>query len=343
VTCSDAAYTLFTSPVGGSGNILGADYAVEVTGVGSQVYDVFSDTGFEAIEVFRVNYNDCSSLGSIDNYRQGFESGTGRFGGSPTLTLEGAWAGGYFTDSTIVRGLDAGMTGPLFKAGAAFVMQSRFRSNANIDLPASASFFDFSPANFPNPSTVQVEGAIVTRDGVSDATDLNITPNLTSANLSSSYTGNFGIKNTFVGGKNSVTSEVETVIVTQGVYEDIAATWSASDLQHFDSPASGQLRHLGVNPIDFKITATFAMEGTQNEDLSVRVQKWDDSESSFTEVSSQARQVNNLVGARNVAFFTIITSVTLNTNDYVKLQVRGNSSDSNVTLEADSFFIVEER
>ena len=35
--CNDAAYTLFTSPVGGSGNILGVDYAVEITGAGSQV------------------------------------------------------------------------------------------------------------------------------------------------------------------------------------------------------------------------------------------------------------------------------------------------------------------
>ena len=87
LTSSEAAYTMFTSPVGGSGNLLGMDYAIEATGVGSQVYDLVSDTGFNAFEFTRINYNNCSSLGSIDNYRQGLEIGTGRFGGKPELTL----------------------------------------------------------------------------------------------------------------------------------------------------------------------------------------------------------------------------------------------------------------
>lgn len=343
LVCSDAAYTLFTSPGGGSGNLLGTDYAVEVSGAGSQVYDLVSDTGAEAFEFSRVNYNNCSSLGKLDNYRQGFESGTGRFGGSPTLTLVGAWSGGYFIDSSIVRSLDVGMTGGLFEAGAGFTMQSRFRSNMNIDLPASASFFDFSSSNFPNSSTVQITGAIVTRNGVSDATDPNITPNLSNSELASAYTGNFGMQNTFVGGMNTVSAEVATTIVTQSVYEDLNATWAASGLQHYDSPAPGQLRHLGVNPIDFKVTASLTIDGIQNEDITVRVQMWDDSASVFVEVSTQSRQINNLLGARDVAFFTVITNVVLNTNDYVKLQVRNNSSSANVTAELDSYFLIEER
>jgi len=100
LTSSEAAYTMFTSPAGGSGNVLGMDYAIEVTGAGSQVYDLVSDTGLEAFEFTRINYNNCSSLGSIDNYRQGLEIGTGRFGGKPELTLVGVWLGGYFIDTS---------------------------------------------------------------------------------------------------------------------------------------------------------------------------------------------------------------------------------------------------
>ncbi len=51
---SAAAYTMFTSPVGGSGNLLGKDYAIEVTGAGSQVYNLVSDTGLEAFEFARI-------------------------------------------------------------------------------------------------------------------------------------------------------------------------------------------------------------------------------------------------------------------------------------------------
>ena len=130
---------MFTSPAGGSGNLLGQDFAIEITGTGSEVFDVVSDTGAEALEFSRVNYNDCTSLGTIDNYRQGLEVGTGRFGGTPELTLKGVWSGGYFIDTSIVRSLTDGAY-TLYKAGTGLSMASRFRSNQNIDLPASASF-----------------------------------------------------------------------------------------------------------------------------------------------------------------------------------------------------------
>ena len=148
-------FTLFTSPVGGSGNLLMADCFIDISGTNSQVYDIVSNTGFEAVEVGRINYNNCTSLGTIDNYRQGLEDGTGRFGGSPSLTLKGNWLGGYRATTTIVRSLSASMTEPLFKAGAAFVMQSRFHTDINCDLPALAALFDFDAVNFPNPSTLQ--------------------------------------------------------------------------------------------------------------------------------------------------------------------------------------------
>ena len=199
LTSSAVGYTMFTSPIGGSGNLLGMDYAIEVTGAGSQVYDLVSVSGNEAFEFSRINYNDCSSLGVIENYRQGLESGTGRFGGQPELTLVGTWLGGFFIDTSIVRGMTDGSYS-LFKAGAGFSMDSRFRSNMNLDLPASASFFDFTPANFTNPSTLQIEGVIVTRNGVFDSTDANITPNITEAALASNWMGNNGMPNTFEGG-----------------------------------------------------------------------------------------------------------------------------------------------
>jgi len=121
--CSDDNYTLFTSPVGGSGDMLGKDYAIEVTGANSQVYNITDATGFNAFEFARINYNDCTSLGTITDYRQGLEVGTGRFGGQPQLTLAGTWLGGYFIDTSIVRSLDDGAYS-LFSAGAGFAIKT---------------------------------------------------------------------------------------------------------------------------------------------------------------------------------------------------------------------------
>ena len=344
LTSSVNNYTMFTSPASGSGNVLGKDYGIEVSGTNSQVYDLVSDTGFEAFEFARINYNNCTSLGEIDNYRQGLEVGTGRFGGTPTLTLTGVWAGGYFIDTSIVRSLSAGMTGGLFEAGTGFLMSSRFRSNQNIDLPASANFFDFAPANFVNPSTVQIMGAIVTRNGVFDATDTNITPNMVEGDLVSAWDSNVGMPNTFEGGSIGVTTETATTIAVAGTFVDLDATlWTALDLQHFDNPSGNQLRHLGNTPREYKVIAAFAIDSTANDVLTLRVEKWDDSASSFSTVLDQSRQVNNLVATRDVAFFNININIELDQNDYVKLMITNQTAANNATAENDSYYIVEER
>jgi len=342
LTSSAAAYTLFTSPVSGSGNILGKDYAIEVTGAGSQVYNIVSDNGFNAFEFSRINYNDCSSLGSIDNYRQGLEVGTGRFGGTPELTLVGTWVGGYFLDTSIVRNLVDGSYS-LFKAGAGFAMASRFRSNQNIDLPANASFLDFAPANFANPSTLQLDGCIITRDGVADAEDTNITPNIAESDLASSFIENQGMKNTFVGIKLSISAESETTINTQGTFEVLAGTFNAESIVHFDNPTNGQARNLGVSPRDFLFVMNIILEGPQNDEVEIRVRKFDFATTSTSTIESQTRVVNNLSGGRNVAFFNLFGHVEIDQNDYIFLEVTNNSSSGNVTAELDSFYVVAER
>ena len=40
LVCTDDTYTMFTSPIGGSGNILFDDIAIEVSGINSKVYDL---------------------------------------------------------------------------------------------------------------------------------------------------------------------------------------------------------------------------------------------------------------------------------------------------------------
>ena len=343
ITNAETSFTLFTSPVGGSGNILITDLAVEVTGTTAKVYDVFSATGNEAYEIDKVNFNDCTSLGTIDNYRQGLETGTGRFGGTPELTLKGVWTGGYFIDTSIVRGLtDSAFT--LFKSGTGFLMSSRFRSNQNIDLSDSSSFFDFSQSNFVNPSTLQLDGLIITRDGVFDAEDTNLTPNIDATDLASFWSNCQGLSNTFVGGLNTITTETVTTINTINVFEILNATaWTPADLAHFDEPSDGQLRHLGNSPREFKITADLTIDGTANDDLSIKVEKWDDSASGFVDVFEQRREVNSFVGSRNVAFFTINVNTILNNNDYIRLKVANHSGTNNVTGENSSFFRLERR
>ncbi|MBV1929870.1 MAG: hypothetical protein KUG81_10225 [Gammaproteobacteria bacterium] len=342
LTSSENSYTMFTSPVGGSGDVLWADFKIEVTGTSSQVLDITGDTGVEAFEISRINFNDCTSLGEISTYRQGLEVGTGRFGGTPSLTLSGTWIGGYFIDTSIVRSLTDGSY-YLYTDGTAFTMASRFRTNQNVDLNATVGLFDFSSSNFTNPSTLQLDGCIITRNGVIDAGDTTISPNITESDLSSSWKNNVGITNTFVGGSLTISTETATTITSSGVFVDIAGTYTTSNLEHFDSPSSGQLRHLGDSPREFKVIVTGVFDCTSGDEIDLKVVVWDNSASGFVDYKTMRRVVNNLQGGRDVAFFTMLDNIVLDTNDYVKFQVANVSATNNITAELDTEFIVEER
>ena len=342
IVCADAAYTLFTSPVGGSGDVLFSNFKVEITGVGSQVYDLVADTGFEAHEVDKINWNDCTSRGTISGYRQGLETGTGLFGGTPQLTLDGTWLGGYFIDTSIVRSLVDGAYS-LYKAGATFSMASRFRTNQNIDLPATVSLFDFATANFTNPSTLQLQGCILSRNGVFDASDSNVTPNILASDLKCDWAGNNGIPNTFIGGESSVSSEATTTISVDGSFVDIAGTFAVADMQHFDSPANGQLRHLGTSPRNYNVLAQFALESSANDLVALKGVIYRAATTSFEDAKTIRRTIDSLSGTRDVGHYTYIDSIILNQNDYFKFQVANIGDTSDVIAELDSSFNISVR
>jgi len=344
LTSSADNYTMFVSEsiAIGSGNLLGADYFISVLGAGSKVYELYDATGFNAFEFARINYIDCTDLGDIYDYRQGLEDGTGRFGGSPSLTLHGLWRGGYRITTSIVRSLAGTMTAPLFKEGVLFQMNSRFLTDINLDLPTLAAFCDFQTVNFPNPSTVQVKGAIMSRDGGFNANDTNIFPNLSASDLPCDWDNNIGIPNTFVGGGIVNSAEVTTDIVTQGEAVDLNGTFTTLDLQHFDSPANGRLRHIGINPREYTVNFDFILDGTQNGEYEIFLIKIDSS-ANVTVEYTQTRVINNLQGGRDVAYYNGQTSVVLNQNDFIFWQVANVTGSQDCILEVDSSWSVKER
>ena len=341
---SEDNYTMFTSPVGGSGNVLIENCGLTTSGASSKLLDLVDATGFNAVEFNIVNFNNCTSLGVIDGYRQGLEKGTGRFGGTPELELKGNWVGGYFIDTSIIRSLTDGAY-TLYKAGTGFSMASRFRSNQNIDLPASASLLDFAPSNFPNAGTLQLNGMELTRDGVYKAGDTNLTPNVNKKDLCSYWKQNNGLQNTFVGGTITVTSEELTTIGAGSTWYTLEGIFTGTGLEHFTASADGKLTHNGNSPREFEMSADLILDSNPNNELEVRWNKWDDSLGVFSplEYTERVRQVNSLVGGRDVAFFTLIFGCILDAGDYIQLQVKNNSGNSDITMENGSFFRVQER
>jgi hypothetical protein len=342
LTSAENDYTLFTSPVGGSGDILWNDFHIDISGTNSMVSDLTADVGNEAFEIIRINFNNCTSLGELNGYRQGLETGTGRFGGTPNLILSGTWIGGYFIDTSIVRFLDDGSYS-LFEEGTSFTMASRFRSNQNIDLPANVSFLDFQSSNFTNPSILQLQGCLVSREGVFNASDVNLTPNIDASDLVSLWQGNNGLPNTFVGAQATVTSEAASTISVIDTFVDLNGTFTASDMQHFDAPANGQLRHLGDSPREYRVSGQHVLSSTDGDIVNLKIVVWRQATTSFEDAKTTSRVIDRLQGARNVAYFVLIDNIILNKNDYVKLQVSNSTSEDDITSELGGFEIVEAR
>ena len=344
---SENNYTMFISETStiGSGNLLGIDYYISVTGTNSKVYELYDATGFNAFEFQRINYIACTSLGDIHDYRQGLEGGTGRFGGSPSLTLHGTWLGGYRITTSIVRSMSDITTEPLFKEGTSFVMNSRFLTDINCDLGDLQPLHDFQASNFPNSSTLQLKGCEITRGGNYNADDSNITPNIDRGALACFWKNNNGLPNTFVGGTNVIVSEETTNVSAGSTYYTLEGVFLGNGLQHFTASADGKLTHVGVNPREFEITANLVLESTQNNSLTVRFRRWDDSEGVFINLdyTEQTRVVNNLQGSRDVAYFTINVGGVLDQNDFLQIQVKNNNGNNNVIAENGSFFRVQER
>ena len=328
----------------GTGSVKARDIGLSVTGSSSSIYSLVGGSGDEFLELTRVNYNDCVSLGEISGFRQGLELETGRFGGNPSLTMSGNWDG-YRISTSLIRALDDAVSTPLFKKGTALVISARFESDVNCDLGALAAFSDFQDSNFLLSSGFRIINALFRRNGVIDSDDSTINTGVDADFLSASWTGNNGIHNTFEGGRLDISASSATALSGEsiGVFLDISGTYLASDLQHFDSPSNGQIRHLGIDPREYSIFADITIDGTAGDLLTLKVVKWDHSASGFIDIASQTREVFNFTGGNDSAFFIIKNTAVLDQNDYLKLQIANTTAARDVTAQVGDYFIIETR
>lgn len=335
---TEASYAMFTSPVGGSGNLLIENVGLETSGASASVFALTDATGFNAVEMNKVNFNNCTSLGYIDGYRQGLENGTGRFGGTPELELRSAWVGGYRTTTTITRGL-SNITS-LFKAGAGFTFAGRVAISMNCDLPATGALVDFSASNIDNDESLELFDCRVTRQGVLDATDTAIHPNIDHTSVKCLWDNNAGIPNTTRYIKASVTTEVATTVSQIDTYYPLAGTLTVDTNSHFDMPVNGEFRLLTANGT-YQLTGDFVLDAPANDTIDLRVTKSTDGGATYpTEITHIRRQVNSFVGGRDVAFVPVNFIATLAKNDRVRIEVGNKTSTGDITAELDSFFII---
>lgn len=332
-------YTMFKG--GNVGNIFFTGCKFTVTGVGSKVLGCTSATGFETMELSRVNFYSCSSIGELNNYRQILMDNVGLFGGTPNLTLSGAM-NGIKVNNYIVRNVQSG-TYALWEEGTNLSFSGRVSMVVNVDLSAPVAFSDFTESNLINSDSFQIQNSLFTRGGVINNNDDTIIPNLPNTRLCVSYKNNDGIYNKFKRAELRLSVETPTAIALVDTYYKLNGTWTAENLVDFDSPANGQLRYLSSRPANMKVTGNVVLESTANDtvDYQVRILRYNNGTPFYEDSRHISRVVNNLQGGiRDVAYVQVEDSFVLNQFDIVEQWVGNKTAVNNITGELDSFFII---
>lgn len=338
LTSSEDNFTLFTSPVGGSGNMLIRQLTFTVSGTNSQVYDITDSNGFHAIEVDRINYTSCSSLGKIDGYRQGLETNTGRFAGKPSLTLDGNWIGGWRITTSLVRALTEG-TYSLFTAGPTFMMNSRFLTDVNCDLPVNVSFSDFGESNFSEYSLLQVSGANFTRRGVSDPADTNIFPNIVPSSSVAVFRQNVGLANTFAGILVRCNTPIETTFDSSNQFKPLRGSYNEYYNTHFGlGVGSNQVTNLVGYFTEFTLSVHFTITGDTDKDYSIRILT-----NLQPNVYTETRAIDNLRGSVDVGYYSFTIPITLVKNETMSIEVANLVNSDPCTLRPGTSFFIRSR
>ena len=283
-------------------------------------------------------------MGTISGYAQALEQDTYRAGGTPELTLDGSWSSGYVIDNSLGLQLTNGNYF-IYKAGPSFSMSSRFRSNQNVDLRSNIGFLDFEKSNFTNDNLLQLTDCIISRNGNFDPEDLTIIPNISAADPETLFTNCVGIKNTYAGGKITVSTEAATPILTVTIFTELEGTFTSSDLQHFSAssdPTIPTLTNDATNPTEFTIILDLTLESRANDEVEIRFKKTT-ALGVVTIFGNQARQVNSLTGGRDVAFFNSTENVIMNKGDSITIEVTNNTTINDVTAEVGSSILINKR
>lgn len=340
LSSSEDSYTLLSGAA--AGDIEMSDLSFTASGASSKVFGITDHDGNSAIDITKVNFNGCTSLGYIDGYRQLFGSILGVFGCGDGIEFIGSWAGGAKLTDLIVRG--SGVDFYLFRAGAGLTFGSRVFTDTNIDCPlgVTSGVSDLSPSNFTGDNQLQMTGAQVTRAGFIDASDAFYFPNINESDSESYWRGNVGIKNTIIGGYWQLSTESATTINTAGVFEKLVGTTIYSSLQHFTQTADNSLIYDSSVEREVDVTAVVEIQDVAGNDVALKLRVWDDSDGSYVDYASITKTIVNLPGAGGFASYTLIDRVTVNQDDRIELWVANESDTTNVTMRLGSICRVKE-
>lgn len=331
---AENSYTMFIDPdVGYAGDIFMQDMFLTVSGTGSQVYDLDNQQNGGAAECVNFNFVGCTSLGTLNNYRQGLWDDFALIACADGLTIDGTWSGGFAILTSVVVSAGTPFTGTVLKKGASLVVNGSIRSDINaLQLDGTGAVCDFEPTNITNDAEFRMIGVRTNAASTSF-------PNMPSSSVKARFSNCVGTRNTYVGGQWKITATASTS-TTAATPVKIAGTTTYDDLQWFSQTTDNAFVYDGTDDIEVNIIADLSFDGTNGHKIKTLIRKWDDSASSYVTIASSGQQTmsaGNRVDVTSIHGFAM-----LSTNDRIEMWVE-NDSNGSVTAALDGLVSINER
>lgn len=331
-------HTMFKNDVASyAGNVKMESIFLTSSGTGSKLFDLDNEENFGAIEFQSCNLGDFSdsttSLGEIANYRQFRTNDCGLFRLDDGLIFTGTWAGGFRVNDTIV--LAQAASSVLFKVGAGLTFAGRCISDINAaSVDPTTITFDFVETNFLLDGGFQLTGA-------SFAPNSSISVTTDETSIKAFFRDCVEIRNTHIGFEMVWTSEVVTPLTLNTPAKGFGTTVTSNNTW-FTQTGNNEITYDSSLTKDIKVTVPLVLDGGPNDEVSLHVERWDDSLSAYETIKTRTRLINNLQGGNDLGFYNVTAIINdMAQNDRIEMWLENISDSSDVTIQLDSEVIGE--
>ena len=337
LTSNASAYTMFKSPVGGSGTVTFLEMQISVSGVVSKAFDLTSVAGQTKIFALnRCSLASCTEIGEIDGYAvitlgqvQDFFCGTGWTISGTVIDME---VNGYAS-----TGMLSG--GTMFTEGSSLDFTRRCLIEDSIfTIDAGVTVSDFTAANFSADAGFEV----LFNDFSGAGTGFS---NLSSSDRECRWRDNnwdpqtLG-QNTYVGAVWSLTSETVTP-ATQNNYVKLLGTTTYGQQVWFSNTTDNAHVYSSSRSIRARVQGVVSVSSGNNNQLNLRIRQWDDSAGAYVDAWTSPILTTNGFGRGEAK--AILAFVDLEENDRIELWAQNTTDNDDITLLENSLLIVEER
>lgn len=336
LTTSQASHTLFIDPdTGYAGDVFLRNMFVTVSGAGSQVFDLDNQQNGGAVECTDFNFVSCTSLGTLNNYRQGLWSDFALVSCTTGITMDGTWSGGFAILTAIIVSAGTPFTGTVLCAGASLVVNGSIRSDLNaLQIDSTGEISDFAPANIANDAEFRMIGVRCNPA----ATPF---PNMPASSVKARFSNCVGFRNTYVGAQWSVTTEATTTIAAANTPVKVAGTTTYADQNWFDNTTDNAFRYIGSDQIGVIIHGEISFTGTNGNQINVILRHWIDSTSSYDDLAESGPFTMNAGGrAENVGLHAFCD---FDQNDRLEVWVENQTAANDVTAKLGGIISINER